>query len=141
MIVVETYQPIYGTPAQDLWDEAWQGFVDRGLTDASVVLPPPSQAEGWVARVDGVYCGIQVVLPLALESGRVNQLLSWVRPAYRGQGVFTAINDAVDASLRGRGYEYYISWVIAGEDEMRAAIEARGAVLQQYRYRRPVLGG
>ena len=139
-ITVERYQPIYGTPAETLWNEAWQSFLDRGLTDATTVFPPPSGAEGWVGFADGVPAGIQVVLPLTVESGRVNQMLSWVRPEFRQQGVFSAINDAVDASLKERGYRFYISWVIAGEEAMRAAIHARGAVLQQYRYRRPILG-
>jgi hypothetical protein len=139
-ITVECYQPIYGTPAELLWNDAWQSFLDRGLTDTTTVFPPPSIAEGWVGFVNGIPAGIQVVLPLAIESGRVNQLLSWVHPEFRQQGVFSTINDVVDVSLKARGYKFYISWVIAGEDGMRAAIEARGAVLQQYRYRRPIVG-
>jgi GNAT superfamily N-acetyltransferase len=120
-----------------LWSEGWSNAI--GNTDAQVVPVPLAAAEAWVAYLDGVAIGLQAAIPFP-QSPRVNHLLSWVSPDYRGMGVWTTIAERMDADLAQRGYQFYISWVVASEQEMLAAVQSRGGVIQQYRTRRPVIG-
>lgn len=138
-IEVEWFEQINGD-ALVFWNTAWAAFVDRGMTDHTSVPTPLPITEAWVARIDGEVVGIQAAAPMP-QSQRVNHVLSWVHPDHRGKGVWTRIAEVMDANLRGRGFTFYLSWIVADEPEMLSAVLNRGGVIQQYRTRRPILGG
>jgi hypothetical protein len=127
MISITRVAPMAGTDAEPLWREGEASYVNAGLGRHVRVTYPPPDLVGWLARVDGEAAGLQACrLPVGLPEA--HGMLSWVRPAHRGAGVFAAIQAAVDAELLAEGRTHIRSWVVAGPEEagMAAAIIARG---------------
>lgn len=153
MILVQCFDPLAGSPAEPLWHEGEASYVDDGRAMHSRVTPPPHDLLGWMATAYGAPAGLQACRIVGAEAHGV---LSWVRPAHRGAGVFRAIQRAVDADLAARGVTHIRSWVVDGPEAlgMAAAIVARGGAkvgerlvqaaagpVTYHEYRRPLLLG
>jgi hypothetical protein len=126
-IVVQSYGPLAGSPAEARWREGEASYGEAGLARHAVVTAPPPDLIGWCAVVDDELAGLQACR-LKPEDSEAHGLLSWVRPGFRQRGVFAAIQAAVDADLVAAGVTAIRSWVVDGPSAaaMAAAITARG---------------
>lgn len=126
-IEIRRLEPLIGSEAEALWHEGEASYVEAGRARHSQVTAPPPDLIGWCAVIDGEPAGLQACRLLP-DAGEAHGLLSWVRPAWRRQGVFAAIQCAVDADLLAAGLTHIRSWVVEGPEAeaMAAAIIARG---------------
>ena len=136
MIAIEHQHPLTDT-ALALWDEGHASHL--GPNSVPAVPPPAPNLHAGVAMVDGAPAAIWACrFDPALRRARGQ--LSYVRPAFRRKGVYRAMQAVYDRDIAAAGYLEIWSEVVEGPEAagMKAAIEARGGVLAQTVYRRPL---
>lgn len=137
MITTKHLHPLERTVAENLWNEGHQSHLGPNSIGAVPPLHPTLHA--WVAFVDNTPAGIWACR-FDPSNKRVRGLLSYVRPEFRNRGVYRTLQAAYDPALAAAGYTEIWSDVVEGPgaEGMRAAIEAKGGVVAQYVYRRPL---
>jgi hypothetical protein len=132
---IEKFQPISNTPAELLYRIVWASILEKERSIANMRTITDTM-EAWVAFIDNKPIAIQVVEPVTEK--RVNQIISWTNPSFRGQGIFKKLNAVVDLDLSNRGFTHYISYVIGPEKEMLQAVLNRGGRILEYKCQRPI---
>ena len=130
-IEVRCFEQPNGTIAETLWREGMQEHHDNGTvalavtTTAPTAIPPGAIA--WVALVEGVPAAVQVSR-FHLAATTAEGMLTYVRPSYRGQRLYSRIQSVMDADLLERGITHAVFAMpdTATADRLATAVLARG---------------
>jgi GNAT superfamily N-acetyltransferase len=128
MLTVIRCAPLRGSVAEPLWWEGEASYVGDGRAARDAVTAPAFDLLGWCALQDGAPVGLRAVR-LHRGAALADSVLAWVRPAFRGQGVWRALAEASEAWLRAERIGVIRSTVVAGGSAaaMAAALASRGS--------------
>jgi GNAT superfamily N-acetyltransferase len=137
MITLQHFHPLDNTVAENLWTEGHTLHLGPNSVDAVSRHNP--QVHAWVAFVDRAPAGIWACR-FAPGHKRVWNLLAYVRPEFRGLGVYRQLAAAAELALAAAGYTEIWSNIINGPEAagMLAANASRGSVIAQFVVRRPL---
>lgn len=100
-----------GTIAETLWREGMQEHHDNGTIALAVTTTTPTAippgAIAWVALVEGEPAAVQVSR-LDTVAAAAEGMLTYVRPHYRGQRLYSRIQAVMDADLLARGITHAV---------------------------------
>lgn len=130
-IEVRCFEQPNGSIAEMLWREGMQEHHDNGTialavtTTAPTAIPPGAIA--WVALVEGDPAAVQVSR-LDLNAATAEGMLTYVRPRYRGQRLYSRIQEVMDTDLLARAITYAVFAMpdTVTADRLATAVRARG---------------
>jgi hypothetical protein len=119
------YDPLQGSPGEELWREGTASFIDDGYSEIKQVGAPLPDIVGYVALVDGVPASLTAYRYMP-DGKRVIAPLAYTRPAYRRLGIYHSLREFYRADALSRGYTHVVCINIQkpGAESINHAVEA-----------------
>ena len=134
-IQVQLFEQLHGSRAMPMAVEAWHALLTAGHIGNSTAVQWNDLA--LVASAQGEQAGI-LTFRADANTGFLDVVMGYVRPAHRGTGVLSALGAALMREARERGREN-ITWSVSSSNEpMHRLARALGGKPAGTNYRLPV---